>query len=95
MREAVGDDCAIASTACRSAGGEALLGIETDEMLEVIGRRIAARRSLRRQRWYGWPEDSGTSRYFPEGHQLQWTSRVREATAKPIVGVGRFTNPPT
>ena len=39
-----------------------------------------------------WPEDSGTSRYYPEGHQLSWTSRVREATAKPIVGVGRYTN---
>jgi dimethylamine/trimethylamine dehydrogenase len=41
----------------------------------------------------GWPEDSGTSRYYPEGHQLPWTSRVREATAKPIVGVGRYTSP--
>ena len=40
-----------------------------------------------------WPEDSGTSRYFPEGYQLSWTERVREATSTPIVGVGRYTNP--
>jgi dimethylamine/trimethylamine dehydrogenase len=40
-----------------------------------------------------WPEDSGTSRYYPEGSQLPLTRRVREATPKPIVGVGRFTNP--
>ena len=40
-----------------------------------------------------WPEDSGTSRYYPEGHQRRWTSRMREATAKPIVAVGRYTSP--
>ena len=34
-----------------------------------------------------------SSRFFPEGYQLEWTGRVREATAKPIVGVGRLTNP--
>jgi dimethylamine/trimethylamine dehydrogenase len=40
-----------------------------------------------------WSKDSGTSRYFAEGYQLEWTGRVREVTAKPIVGVGRLTNP--
>jgi dimethylamine/trimethylamine dehydrogenase len=40
-----------------------------------------------------WSKDSGASRFFPEGYQLEWTGRVREKTAKPIVGVGRLTNP--
>ena len=40
-----------------------------------------------------WSKDSGPSRFFEEGYQLEWTGRVREATAKPIVGVGRLTNP--
>src|SRR5439155_24266055 len=40
-----------------------------------------------------WSKDSGTSRFFSEGYQLEWTGRVREVTAKPIVGVGRLTNP--
>ena len=40
-----------------------------------------------------WSKDSGTSRYFEEGYQLEWTGRIREATAKPIVGVGRVTSP--
>ncbi len=40
-----------------------------------------------------WSKDSGASRFFPEGYQLEWTGRVREATAKPIVGVARLTNP--
>jgi dimethylamine/trimethylamine dehydrogenase len=40
-----------------------------------------------------WSKDSGASRFFPEGYQLEWTGHVREATAKPIVGVARLTNP--
>ncbi|MEO8290212.1 MAG: FAD-dependent oxidoreductase, partial [Gaiellaceae bacterium] len=40
-----------------------------------------------------WSKDSGASRFFPEAYQLEWTSRVREVTAKPIVGVGRLTSP--
>ena len=39
-----------------------------------------------------WSKDSGSSRFFREGWQLEWTGRVREATAKPIVGVGRLTD---
>ncbi len=40
-----------------------------------------------------WSKDSGASRFFAEGWQLEWTGHVREATAKPIVGVGRLTTP--
>ena len=40
-----------------------------------------------------WPEDSGTSRYDPEGYQREWSGSVREVTAKPVVGVGRYTSP--
>ncbi len=38
-------------------------------------------------------KDSGPSRFFAEGWQLDCTGQVRQATAKPIVGVGRLTNP--
>ena len=40
-----------------------------------------------------WAHDSGPSRFFAEGWQLDSTSRVREATTKPIVGVSRLTDP--
>ena len=40
-----------------------------------------------------WSKDSGASRFFEQGWQLEWTGRVREATAKPIVGVSRMTDP--
>lgn len=93
VRKAVGDDCAVA-VRMAVAGGEELLGIETDEMLEVVA-RLDPLVDLFDVNVGGWPEDSGTSRYFPEGHQLPATSRVREATGKPIVGVGRYTSPDT
>ena len=40
-----------------------------------------------------WSKDSGPSRFFAEGWQLDSTARVREATTKPIVGVSRLTDP--
>jgi dimethylamine/trimethylamine dehydrogenase len=92
-KRAIGDDCAIATRI--SVEGLGPSGIHLDEALEFI--RLAdpfvdlwdvnvGSISL-------WSHDSGTSRYFPEGYQLEWTGRVREATAKPIVGVGRLTSP--
>lgn len=91
VREAVGDDCAVA---IRMAvhGADELPGIELDEMLEFV-RMADPLVDLFDVNVGSWPEDSGTSRYYPEGSQRPWTTRVREATAKPIVGVGRYTNP--
>ena len=91
VRAEIGDDCAIA---VRMAvfGGKELPGIELDEMLEVI-RMFDPVVDLFDVNVGSWPEDSGTSRYYPEGHQRPWTSQVRQATNKPIVSVGRFTNP--
>ncbi|HLN04712.1 MAG TPA: FAD-dependent oxidoreductase, partial [Acidimicrobiales bacterium] len=39
--------------------------------------------------------DSAASRFFGEGYELKWTHEVRQVTDKPLVGVGRFTNPDT
>jgi len=93
VREAVGDDCAIAVRMCVDALGPA--GIEIHEGLEFI--RLADHLvdlwDVNVGSITEWSKDSGVSRFFPEGYQLEWTGRVREATAKPIVGVGRLTNP--
>ncbi len=93
VRDAIGEDCAVA---IRMAvhGRDELPGIEVDEMLE-FARMCDPYVDLFDVNVGSWPEDSGTSRYFEEGHQRPWTSRVREATAKPIVGVGRYTSPDT
>jgi dimethylamine/trimethylamine dehydrogenase len=93
VREAVGDDCAIAIRTA-VAGGRELAGIEHEELLEFLS-MVDPLVDLFDVNVGAWPEDSGTSRYFEEGSQLPWTSKVRAVTTKPIVGVGRFTNPDT
>ncbi len=90
VRAAVGADCAIA-TRIPVNGRDGLPGIETDDMLQLIS--IASPLvDLFDVNVGVWPEDSGTSRYYPEGHERPWTDRVREATDKPVVGVGRYTS---
>jgi dimethylamine/trimethylamine dehydrogenase len=91
VRSAVGDDCAVATRICID-GRRGVKGVRVEEMLAAI-RMADPLVDLFDVTVGSWPEDSGTSRYFPEGHQLSWTSQVRQATGKPIVGVGRFTNP--
>jgi dimethylamine/trimethylamine dehydrogenase len=90
VREAVGADCAVA-TRIPVNGRDGLPGIETDDMLELI-RMASPLVDLFDVNVGVWPEDSGTSRYYPEGHEREWTDRVREATEKPVVGVGRYTS---
>src|SRR6266581_2052947 len=91
VRAAAGGECAIA-TRVAVHGTAGLPGIEADEMLELI-----AMADHLVDLWDvnvgSWPEDSGTSRYYPEGSQRPWTHRVREATAKPVVAVGRYSSP--
>lgn len=91
VRDAVGEDCAIATRICLD-GRRGVKGIRVEEMLGFIG-MAEPLVDLFDVTVGSWPEDSGTSRYYPEGHQLAWTSQVRDATQKPIVGVGRYTNP--
>ena len=91
VREAVGSDCAIATRICVD-GRREIKGVRIEDMLEFV-RMADPLVDLFDVTVGSWPEDSGTSRYYPEGHQLPWTSRVREATGKPIVGVGRYTSP--
>ncbi len=91
VRAAIGSDCAVAVRICID-GRDRIPGIHVDDMLSFV-ELIDPVVDLFDVTVGSWPEDSGTSRYYPEGHELPWTSRVREATAKPIVGVGRYTNP--
>jgi dimethylamine/trimethylamine dehydrogenase len=97
VREAVGADCAIATRIAVHGdsgvpGATGLPGIHIDDMLTLVGLADPLV-----DLWDvivgSWPEDSGTSRYYPEGHERPWAHRVREATAKPVVAVGRYTSP--
>ena len=97
VRGEVGGECAIATRIAVHGdsgvpGAECLPGIHLDDTLKVV-----AMADDLVDLWDvtvgGWPEDSGTSRYFPEGHERPWTDRMREVTAKPVVAVGRYTSP--
>jgi dimethylamine/trimethylamine dehydrogenase len=93
VREAVGDTCAIAARLAVDALGpngievaEALQFVRlADELVDLWDVNIGSMSDL--------SADLATSRLRQEGWQLEWTGRVREATAKPIVGVARLTSP--
>ena len=93
VRAAIGDECAVAVRFCVEALGPA--GVELEEGLGYIALadHLVDLWDVNVGSILDWSKDSGTSRYFTEGYQLEWTGRVREVTAKPIVGVGRLTNP--
>jgi dimethylamine/trimethylamine dehydrogenase len=92
-REAVDGACAVASRIAVDALGP--YGVELDEGLAFVraADHLVDLWDVNVGSAVEWSKDSGPSRFFPQGHQLEWTSRVREATAKPIVGVSRLTDP--
>ena len=93
VREAVGEDCTIATRIAVDALGPAGIHLEealgfvalADDLVDLWDVNVGSIAE--------WSKDSGSSRYFDEGYQLEWTGGIRQATAKPIVGVGRLTSP--
>jgi dimethylamine/trimethylamine dehydrogenase len=97
VRDEIGGECAIATRIALHGdsgvpGAETLPGIHADDMLKLVTMADDLV-DLWDVTVGSWPEDSGTSRYYPEGHERPWAHRVREATAKPVVAVGRYTSP--
>lgn len=92
VRTAVGADCAVAVRV--TVDGRGTPGVEIDEGLQFV-RMADDLVDLWDVNAGSWPLDSGSGRYHPQGHELEWTGRVREATRKPIVTVGRFTDADT
>ena len=92
-REAVDGECTVATRI--SVAALSPYGVELEEGLEFV--RLADHLVDLWDVAVGsateWSKDSGASRFFPQGWQLEWTKHVREATAKPIVGVSRLTDP--
>jgi dimethylamine/trimethylamine dehydrogenase len=100
VKDAVGDSCAIAARLCLDTRDGSEDGIRVEEegigFVELcdhlvdfwdvqVGGATAAE----------WGDDAGSSRFFPENFQAEWVVKLRPHTTKPIVGVGRFTNPDT
>jgi dimethylamine/trimethylamine dehydrogenase len=91
--EAVDSDCTVATRI--SVAALSPYGVDLDEGLEFV--RLADHLVDLWDVAIGsateWSKDSGASRFYKQGWQLEWTKHVREATAKPIVGVSRLTDP--
>lgn len=93
VRAAAAGEMAVAARISVDSGERG--GVRLDEALEFI--RLAdplvdlwdVNVSAAAEPW----RDMAPSRLEPAGWQLEWTSRVREVTETPVVGVGRFTNP--
>ena len=83
----------------RGAGGRRL--VRGDGHRARRGRRVRARRRpvgrpvgrRHRRRAGEHRTDSGASRAYAQGYQLELTRWMRGATAKPMIGVGRYTDP--
>ncbi|MFV2031626.1 MAG: FAD-dependent oxidoreductase [Gammaproteobacteria bacterium] len=95
VKEAVGDQCAIAiRLAVDELRGEDGLRAEC-EGRDIIG-MLAEIPDLWDVNISGWDNDSATARFEPmEGFQEQYTAFVKTLTSKPVVGVGRFTSADT
>ncbi len=92
VKEAVGDQCAIAF---RFAVDE-LQGADGIQA-ECEGRDVVAMLAEIPDLWdvniSGWDNDSASARFEPnEGYQEPYTAFVKTLTSKPVVGVGRFTS---
>jgi dimethylamine/trimethylamine dehydrogenase len=99
VREAVGDDCAIASR----FAVDHLLGPVSIQVGEDGARFVEYCDDLV-DLWdltvgdiAEWGQNAGPSRFFEENHEKPYTGQIKVGnhTNKPVVGVGRVTNPDT
>lgn len=93
VRAAVGDECAIAARLGITPEGP--VGVNPDEALEFVqlADHLVDLWDVNIGTMETWSLDSGPSRFIPQGHQLPWSSQIQAATATPVVGVGRMTDP--
>ena len=92
-KEAVGDTCGVV---VRFAVEELLGddGVTVSEAKEIV-HMLAELPDLWDVNVAAWYNDSIPSRFAKEGAQEPFTHWVKQYTTKPVVGVGRFTNPDT
>ena len=95
VRKAVGDDCAIATRfACDTLYGEDSIEIERDGLKFVeMADPLVDLWDVNVGDIAEWGEDAGPSRFYQQGHQLNWQKFVKDVSKKPVLGVGRFTDP--
>ena len=95
MRRAVGNDCAIATRfAVDTLYGDAGVEVERDGMKFIgLADPLVDLWDVDVGDIAEWGEDAGPSRFYQQGHQVPWTRFVKQVAKKPVLGVGRFTDP--
>lgn len=95
VRRAVGHDCAIATRfAVDSLYGIAGIEVENEGMKFVeMADSLVDLWDVDVGDIAEWGEDAGPSRWTQQGHQVPWTRFIKQVSKKPVLGVGRFTDP--
>ena len=95
VKHAVGSDCAIATR----FGVDTVYGPGQIEA-EVDGQRFVEMADSLVDMWditigdiAEWGEDAGPSRFYQQGHTIPWVKLVKQVSKKPVLGVGRYTDP--
>ena len=100
VREAVGDRCALGIRFTIDTL-PAPLGLGEDGMSSDEGFRYIEFMDDLVDYWdlviggSDWGQDAASSRTSPENHEAKYTTGAKEHTDKPVINVGRFTNPDT
>src|SRR3989449_7307605 len=95
VKDAVGDDCAIAVRISADMFiGEAGTQLERDVLpfVELVDHLVDVW-DVNVSGISEWGEDATPSRFYPSGRLLPWQAAVKSVSKKPVLGVGRFTNP--
>jgi dimethylamine/trimethylamine dehydrogenase len=100
VRQAIGDDCGVGIRF--SVNTLALpFGMGDEGITREEGFRFISHMDDLVDYWDlvvgggAWGEDAGSSRTHPENHEGPFTTGAKEHTSKPVINVGRFTNPDT
>lgn len=95
VKHAVGHECAIATR----FGVDTIYGPGQIEA-EVDGQKFVQMADHLVDLWditigdiAEWGEDAGPSRFYQQGHTVPWVKLVKQVSKKPVLGVGRYTDP--
>jgi len=95
VKEAVGDDTAIAVRMSTDMFiGEAGTQLKRDclPFVELVDDLVDVW-DINLSGIAEWGEDATPSRFYPQGRALPWQAAVKAISKKPVLGVGRWTNP--
>jgi len=94
VKEAIGDDCCISVRICLDSlrGDDSYTVNDCRAVIELADPLVDLWDVQLGGVILEWGEDTLASRFGPQDYERPWIEKVRPATKKPLVGVGRYTN---